>query len=111
MEVNVKEYKHAVLVTVKGRVDSATAPLLNRQLEDLLLKGRFKIVMDMSGVEYISSAGLRVLLSTQRECRRYHRGELVLALVPPRVQEALELAGFTQLFKIFDNLVDAIGHF
>ncbi|MEJ5240778.1 MAG: STAS domain-containing protein [Anaerolineales bacterium] len=111
MEVNVKEYKHCVLVTVTGRVDSATAPNLNEVFEDLLRRGRFKIVVDMSGVEYMSSAGFRVLLSAQRTCRRYHRGEVVLALVPQRVLEALDLAGFTKVFKTFDNLPDAIGYF
>lgn len=111
MEVNVKEYKHCVLITLTGRVDSATAPQLNQVFEDLIQRGRFKIVVDMSGVEYMSSAGFRVLLSAQRACRRYHRGEVVLALVNPRVLEALDLAGFTRVFKIFDNLPDAIGHF
>lgn len=111
MEVNAKEYKHCVLITLTGRVDSATAPQLNQVFEDLIQRGRFKIVVDMSGVEYMSSAGFRVLLSAQRACRRYHRGEVVLALVPPRVLEALDLAGFTRVFKIFDNLPDAIGHF
>jgi anti-sigma B factor antagonist len=111
MEVNVKQYKHCVLVTIQGRVDSATAPKLNEVFEDLLNRGRFKIVVDMSNVEYMSSAGFRVLLSAQRACRRYHRGEVVLALVPPRVLEALELAGFTKIFRRFDNLLDAIGYF
>ncbi len=111
MEVNFKEYKHCVLITLTGRIDSATAPNLNEVFEDLLRRGRFKIVVDMSGVEYMSSAGFRALLSAQRACRRYHRGEVVLALVNPRVLEALDLAGFTRVFKIFDNLPDAIGHF
>lgn len=111
MEVDIKEYKHCVLITLKGRVDSATAPELERKMDDLLQRGRFKMVVDMSGVEYMSSAGFRVLLSTQRSCRRYHRGEVVLAMVPQRVLEALDLAGFTRVFKIFDNLPDAIGYF
>jgi len=51
----------------------------------------------------MSSAGFRALLSAQRNCKRYNRGEVVLASVPDRIHEALELAGFTELFKTFPN--------
>jgi anti-sigma B factor antagonist len=54
---------------------------------------------------------LRVLVGTQKTCKRYNRGELVLALVPPRILEALDLVGFIKLFKFFDNTQDAIGSF
>jgi anti-sigma B factor antagonist len=65
----------------------------------------------MSELEYMSSAGFRALLAAQRNCKRYNRGELVLASVPARIHEALELAGFTELFKIFDTPLDAVGYF
>jgi len=68
-------------------------------------------VIDMSQLEYMSSAGFRALLAAQRNCKRYNRGEVVLALVPDRIREALELAGFTELFKTFDDLLTAVGHF
>jgi len=53
----------------------------------------------MSQLEYMSSAGFRALLASQRVCRRYHRGEVVLASVPERIREAFELAGFTELLE------------
>jgi anti-sigma B factor antagonist len=59
----------------------------------------------------MSSAGLRVLISTQKEARRYNRGEVVLARVPKRIYEALELAGFVPLFKFFDDVTAAVGNF
>jgi anti-sigma B factor antagonist len=59
----------------------------------------------------MSSAGFRALLTSQRVCKRYNRGEIVLASVPKRVQEALELAGFTELFKSFADTVEAVGNF
>lgn len=109
MEITTQRFKHCDLLTVKGRVDSATAPLLTQALEALTNDGRFKIVIDMSGLEYMSSAGFRVLLAGQRTCRRYNRGEIVLAAVPQRIREALELIGFTELFKSFDNTTAAVG--
>jgi anti-sigma B factor antagonist len=99
------------LVAVNGRVDSSTAPQLTEVLEDITGKGRYKIVLDMTDLEYMSSAGFRALLSSQRVCKRYNRGEIVLAVVPERVQDALELAGFTELFKTYNDTVEAVGNF
>jgi anti-sigma B factor antagonist len=109
MEINAKQFKHCVLVSVKGRIDSATAPKFNEVLEGTTNTGRFKIVVDMSGVEFMSSAGFRALLASQRVCKRYNRGEIVLAAVSNRVKEAIELAGFTNLFKLYNDPVEAVG--
>jgi anti-sigma B factor antagonist len=111
MEVTTQEFKHCDMLKVSGRVDSATAPTFSKALEKITNNGRYKLVVDMSGLEYMSSAGFRALLSTQRTCKRYNRGEVVLANVPARIREALELAGFTELFKIFDTPLEAVGNF
>jgi len=99
------------LFKVKGRVDSSTAPEFSKALEKANNSGQFKIAIDMSELEYMSSAGFRALLATQRNCKRYNRGELVLVSVPERIREALELAGFTELFKTFEDSVEAVGSF
>jgi len=111
MEVITTEYKRCDLVQANGRVDSATANKLGEALDEITNAGRYKIVLDLSGVEYMSSAGLRVLISTQKTCKRYNRGELVLALVPQRIYEALDLAGFVPLFSFYDSMLDAVGSF
>jgi anti-sigma B factor antagonist len=111
MEITTKQFKSCDLVALKGRVDSATAPQLTEALEAITGGGRFKIVLDMSGLEYMSSAGFRALLAGQRACKRYNRGEIVLVSVPERVRDALELAGFTELFKVFSDPVEAVGSF
>ncbi len=111
MEITSKEFKHCNLVTIKGRVDSATAPQLSQALEKVQKDGHFRIVLDLSGLEYMSSAGFRALLATQRSCKRYNRGEVVLAAVPARIREALELAGFTELFRTYDDPLAAVGQF
>jgi anti-sigma B factor antagonist len=111
MEITNQEFKHCDMLKVKGRVDSATAPEFTRALEKVTNDGRFKIALDMSELEYMSSAGFRALLATQRNCKRYNRGELVLVNVPDRIREALELAGFTELFKTFDDPLEAVGNF
>ncbi len=111
MEITNQEFKHCDLLHVKGRVDSSTAPQFTQALEKVTDGGRFKIVLNMKDLEYMSSAGFRALLATQRVCKRYNRGELVLVQVPDRIREALELAGFTELFRSFDDTLAAVGSF
>jgi len=110
MEISTHQYKHGDLVKVTGRIDSATASQLAKTLDGITDAGRYKIVLDLSEVEFMSSAGLRVLISTQKTCKRYNRGELALALVPKRIYDALDLAGFVPLFRFYDNTLDAIGN-
>jgi anti-sigma B factor antagonist len=111
MQTLIKEFKHCNVIEIKGRVDSSTAPQLTQTLEKVTDDGHFKLVLDMAELEYMSSAGFRALLATQRNCKRYNRGEVVLASVPDRIREALELAGFTELFKSFDDALAAVGSF
>lgn len=111
MEIQSKQFKNCDMLIINGRVDSSTAPQLAEALEGVTGDGRYKIVLDMSDLEYMSSAGFRALLSSQRVCKRYNRGEIVLASVPDRVEEALELAGFTELFKTYPTTLEAVGSF
>ena len=111
MEISVQEFKHCDMIAIKGRVDSATAPQLAQALEAANEGGKYKLVVDMKDLEYMSSAGFRALLAAQRNSKRYNRGEVVLVSVPSRIREALELAGFTELFKTFDDPITAVGHF
>lgn len=110
MELNTERFKKCALVRVEGRIDSRTAPELEEALDEIMESGEHHIVLDMSGVEFTSSAGLRVLIRTQKECKRLNRGELVLADVPERIKEALDLAGLIPIFRIFDDVVHAVGN-
>jgi anti-sigma B factor antagonist len=111
MEVTTQEFKHCDLITITGRVDSATAPKLSEALDAIANAGRFKIVIDMTGLTYMSSAGFRSLIAAQRNCKRYNRGEVVFAGVPANIHSALELAGFTTLFPIYPDVTSAVGNF
>jgi len=111
MEIKTTHFKHCEVVKVTGRVDSATSPRLAEEFAKINDGGRFKIVVDCTGVEFISSAGLRVLISTLKNCRRYNRGDLVLAGMPENIHSVFDLAGFTSIFKIYDDVVSAVGSF
>lgn len=110
MEVLTEQFKHCDLLKVVGRIDSATSPKLSEALDAVIADGRYKIVVDMTGLEYMSSAGFRALIAAQRNCKRYSRGEVALAGVPANIQSALELAGFTALFKIYSDSITAVGN-
>ena len=111
MEVTTQQFKHCDLIQANGRIDSYTAPRLAEVFEAITAARRFKFVFDLQGVDYMSSAGMRVIMSVQKACKRYNRGEIVLCNVPERIYEALELAGFTPLFKFFDDTTIAVGFF
>lgn len=111
MEVTTEQFKRCDLVKATGRIDSKTAPQLANAFESITEDNRFKIVFDMSGVEFLSSAGLRVLINVQKACKRWNRGELVLANVSQRIQETLDLAGFVPLFRFSDDVLEAVGSF
>ena len=110
MEISTIQFKRCDIVKVAGRIDSATAPQFFDAFNKIMDNGRFRIVCNMSEVSFISSAGLRVLISTQKICKRYNRGELVLSNIPENIMAALDLAGFTALFRIFDTEVEAVGN-
>jgi len=111
MEITTKQLKRVDLVTVSGRIDSATALELDRVLKSIVDAGRFSICMDLKDLEYISSAGVQVLISILKTCKPWNRGDLRLTNMPPYIAEVFELAGLTPLFKIYPNIVEAVGSF
>jgi anti-sigma B factor antagonist len=110
MDITTKEINHVELITIEGRVDSAEAPRLAQMLETVNQHGKYKIVVDMSQVEYMSSAGFRALGDAQRNGKRHQHGEVVLAQVPDRIREALHMVGFAEYFNIFDDVTSALAY-
>jgi anti-anti-sigma factor len=104
MQIVVREYKDAVLITITERIDGSTAPEVEKVIESLQYRGRYKLVVDMSELAYISSAGYRVLLSAQRNSKRFDRGEVILAGVPEQIRQSLDVSGFTDYFKIYKEI-------
>lgn len=111
MELLTTSFNQCDLVTVSGRVDSYTAPKLSELLRGITSEQRFHIVLNLGDVNYVSSAGLRILIDIQKICKKEGMGEIVLVDVPSRVYETLELAGFTPLFKFFDEDSAAVKYF
>ncbi len=111
MEIKTTPLKRCMLLEVAGRIDSSTAPQLADIFNEITEGGEFHIVFNMSKVEFISSAGLWVMVTAQKKCKRFNRGEVFLAEVPKRINDALDLAGFIPYFKVFDSAAEAVGSF
>jgi anti-anti-sigma factor len=88
-----------LVVAPVGRVDSTTSDALEQALKAALEAGDRRLVVDFSGVEYISSVGLRVLLVVAKRMRG-DQGTLVLCALGDAVRQVFDLAGFLPLFSV-----------
>lgn len=111
MQVNVKRMKRVDVVEVSGRIDHHTAPELRQTLEGLIDQGRARIVVDMDGVSFCSSVGVRTLMEMRSQAQRTPGGDVRLARLQPNIDEAFQLAGMHKLFRIYPDLVEAVGSF
>lgn len=110
MDISNTEVSNVTVVTVNGRVDSATAPELENSLKQLVESDKVRLVLDLAGVDYMSSAGLRAMVSTLKSVKRAS-GDLRLANPSARVAEVLRLAGLTSIFSIYSSQADAVGSY
>lgn len=101
------ENQSVTILRLAGRLDATTVSQLERALTDAQLSGDRAIVIDLSDLAYISSSGLRVLL-TGRSNARKRGGEIFLCGLRPPVHEVFEMVGFTAVFTIFDTLEQAM---
>ena len=92
----------SAMAAVNGRIDSATAAAFNEELNGILAKGVSQLVLDCDGLQYMSSAGLRVLLIAIRKTNAAGGG-LALCRVSEHIREVLEVSGFVRLAKVFDT--------
>lgn len=90
-----------------GRLDSATSPELERTVLERLASGCNRIVFDLGDMDYVSSAGLRVILLAGKKLRA-SQGKLVLAGMRDVVRDVFEMSGFLSLFAVTPNLDDAL---
>jgi anti-sigma B factor antagonist len=110
MEINQSEMKRVQLFEVIGRVDSSNASELGGELDKIVDEGKNNLVLDLSGVEYMSSAGLREMVRVLKRVKR-SGGDLRIANPSDRVKEVLELAGLDTIFEIYPTQVEAVGSF
>ncbi len=109
MNIHVSERDHVTLVEASGRIDSMNAHELGEALIREIEGGHVHLVLDLASVDYMSSAGLREIVSALKKVRS--SGDLRLAQPSPRVQEVLEMAGLDTIFQIYPSQIEAVGSF
>ena len=106
MEINVKPADQVTLIEISGEIDSNTAPQAQERVLPLVQPGA-KILLDMSGVEYMSSAGLRMLLSMYRQITRQN-GALVLVGLAEEIKDTMSITGFLNFFTTRDTVDEGL---
>ena len=111
MELGLKRFADAVVLYPVGRIDHATAEGFKAALVPYLARctaGGDRVVLDLSGVEYISSVGLRVLMLASKQVKA-QGGSLAVCGLGPVVREIFEISRFTLVLDVFSALREALA--
>ena len=107
MEIKSLEEKGFVVVEISGELDTMTTSKADIFLKDLLKKGNKKFAIDFSGVNYISSTGLRLLLTMAKELKA-KQGVLRIFALSESVKEIFDISGFSSILTIVKDKLEAI---
>ena len=110
MEIQDRQVDQVTIISLKGSIDAVTAPKITEFIQGQIASGNTKLVADFKGVDYTSSAGLRVLLGAIKETRS-QGGDLRLTGVQPDVLKVLNLSGFTNILKMFADVDSAVASY
>lgn len=97
MTIEIKRNAEETVIEIVGRLDTTTAPALDKTINEDICDTR-NLILDINGLEYISSAGLRVLLSAQKKMQKI--GTMKLTGVREEVMEVFEMTGFADILTI-----------
>ena len=97
MTIDIKKNAEETIIEIVGRLDTITAPALDKTINEDIGETK-NLVLDVKGMEYISSAGLRILLATQKKIQKI--GSMKLINVCEQVMEVLEMTGFADILVI-----------
>ena len=110
METDIKQDNDITTISVKGSVDALTAAELTKIINQQIEEGRVNLVIDLTGLEFMSSAGLRSLLGAVKESRS-HGGDLRIASTNLGIDKVLKMSGFRNIAKVFTSQEEAVASF
>ncbi|MHC1737690.1 MAG: STAS domain-containing protein [Ignavibacteriaceae bacterium] len=99
LEIKTEDFGSYKEIKLTGRIDGITSLDVEKSIDSLIAQGERTIVVDLSPVVYISSAGLRIFLASQKELKKID-GSLILKSPPKSVQQVFDISGFNNLFRI-----------
>ncbi len=107
MELNTRKEQGVLILTITGRMDSVSAPELDTHVDEQIAGGEKFFIVDLSGLDYISSAGLRSMLTMAKKLKE-EAGTLKLCGLKGVVREVFDVSGFSTIFTIYDSLEQAV---
>lgn len=107
MEIGENKAGNVDIIYLAGRLDAYAATEVEKKINTATDEAQVNLVVSMEKLEYISSSGLRVLLAALKKVRK-QQGDIRLAGLQSYVKEVFDIAGFTQLFKMFEKEDDAV---
>lgn len=110
MEIQIQESGNAWVVSVAGKLDAVSAADYEKAVSQLIADGKTALVADFANLSYISSAGLRVLLSTAKQLKP-KGGKVVFANLQDNVREVFEMTGFSSILSIHPSVEAALAAF
>jgi anti-sigma B factor antagonist len=108
MEIIESKQNDISIYKLKGRLDSNTSPGLEQKLATAMENGATNMILDFENLDYISSAGLRIILKTTKDLKRSD-GRIILCAMQDYVKEVFEIAGFDSFLPIVPSMDDAIA--
>lgn len=108
MDITTADREGKTVLSITGRIDTSTAPDLEQAINRQIDEQKRQILLDFSGVTYISSGGLRVLLATAKKLKN-PGDKFALCSLSPEVLKILKLAGFTSIFSIYPSEGEALA--
>lgn len=109
MEAQVEEKGDVVLVRVKGRLDAASSPQLEKKINSIIETGHFKLILNLAGVDYLSSAGMRLMLSVSKKLKHLE-GKVIACSLSEEVMDVIKMAGFHQVLEIYPTEEESFNH-
>ena len=102
MNVHVESSKEYTIVSVEGRIDSTNASEFEKPMMEVIEGGCNRIILDCSGLNYISSSGLRIFLIVLKKMIAV-KGQFSLCNLQPGIKEIFDISGFSSIFSVFPD--------
>lgn len=108
LNISIEDKSGKKILHVEGRLDATSSPLLEERLSELIANNELHLLIDFSKVDYLSSAGMRLMLSNTKK-QQAKKGSLVFYNLSEDVMEIIKMAGFEKILSIYPSEEDALA--
>lgn len=110
MDIEARDVNGVKVVDIEGRLNTSTSPEADAFFKELIADGATKILINLEEMDYTSSTGLRVVLSTGKQLAKIN-GQMAICGLNPTVKEVFDMAGFSAMFDVYETEEEALKNF